>query len=132
MPLYEYQCEACGQRFELIRKFSDPPLDACTLCGKGPVTRLLSSPAIQFKGSGWYITDYARKGEGSKGEGGKGEGAKGEGSKGDAAKTEGATGTDTTSAGSDTSAKAGTPKETASKAESSTPATTKSTSGAKD
>jgi putative FmdB family regulatory protein len=64
MPLYEYQCEACGQRFEMIQKFSDAPPDACRLCGKGPVQRLLSSPAIQFKGSGWYITDYAKKGGG--------------------------------------------------------------------
>jgi putative FmdB family regulatory protein len=63
MPLYEYECEACGQRFEVIRKFSDPPLDVCTLCGKGPVGRLQSSPAIQFKGSGWYITDYSQKGK---------------------------------------------------------------------
>jgi putative FmdB family regulatory protein len=63
MPLYEYQCEACGQRFEVIRKFSDPPLETCALCGKGPVQRLLSSPAIQFKGSGWYITDYSQKGK---------------------------------------------------------------------
>jgi putative FmdB family regulatory protein len=61
MPLYEYECAACGQRFELIRKFSDPEVEACGLCGKGPVRRLLSSPAIQFKGSGWYVTDYARK-----------------------------------------------------------------------
>jgi len=59
MPLYEYLCEACHRRFELIRKFSDPELQECTLCGKGPVQRLISSPAIQFKGSGWYITDYA-------------------------------------------------------------------------
>jgi len=80
MPLYEYECEACCQRFELIRKFSDPPVEVCTLCGKGPVNRLFSSPAIQFKGSGFYITDYAKKGEGGKGEGGK-EGSKGEGSK---------------------------------------------------
>jgi putative FmdB family regulatory protein len=65
MPLYEYQCEACGQRFEVIRKFSDPPLETCALCGKGPVQRLLSSPAIQFKGSGWYITDYSQKGKSS-------------------------------------------------------------------
>lgn len=71
MPLYEYECEACGQRFELIRKFSDPPPEVCTLCGGGPVSRLPSSPAIQFKGSGFYITDYAKKGEGGKGEGGK-------------------------------------------------------------
>ena len=65
MPLYEYQCEACGKRFELIRKFSDPPLETCQLCGKGPVQRLLSSPAIQFKGTGWYITDYSQKGKSS-------------------------------------------------------------------
>ena len=62
MPLYEYQCESCGERFELIQKFSDPPPEKCTKCGKGPVQRLLSSPAIQFKGTGWYITDYAKKG----------------------------------------------------------------------
>ena len=63
MPLYEYRCDACQQRFEVIRKFSDPELDVCTLCGKGPVQRLVSSPAIQFKGSGWYITDYSQKGK---------------------------------------------------------------------
>jgi putative FmdB family regulatory protein len=62
MPLYEYECDACGERFELIQKFSDPAPDACEKCGKGPVHRLLSSPAIQFKGSGFYITDYAKKG----------------------------------------------------------------------
>ena len=62
MPLYEYQCDACGQRFEVIKKFSDPVATTCARCGKGPVHRLLSSPAIQFKGSGWYITDYAKKG----------------------------------------------------------------------
>lgn len=60
MPLYEYECEACGQRFEVIQKFSDPPVEHCRACG-GPVHKLLSSPAIQFKGSGWYVTDYARK-----------------------------------------------------------------------
>jgi len=78
MPLYEYECEACGERFELIRKFSDPPVDVCARCGKGPVTRLFSSPAIQFKGTGFYITDYAKKGEGGKGEGGKGDGGRSE------------------------------------------------------
>jgi len=61
MPLYEYECDACGQHFELIRRFSDPAVEVCASCGKGPVRRLLSSPAIQFKGSGWYVTDYARK-----------------------------------------------------------------------
>jgi putative FmdB family regulatory protein len=62
MPLYEYQCDACGRRFEQIRRFSDPPIDVCPHCGAREVQKLLSSPAIQFKGSGWYITDYARKG----------------------------------------------------------------------
>ena len=65
MPLYEYECQACGKRFELIQKFSDPPAEVCRLCSGGPVQRLLSSPAIQFKGSGWYITDYADKGKSS-------------------------------------------------------------------
>jgi putative FmdB family regulatory protein len=60
MPLYEYQCESCAHRFELIRKFSDPPLATCPSCG-GPVKKLLSSPAFQFKGTGWYVTDYAKK-----------------------------------------------------------------------
>jgi putative FmdB family regulatory protein len=69
MPLYEYECAACSGRFELIRKFSDPPVESCTICGKGPVQRLFSSPAIQFKGSGWYITDYAQKGKSGKSDG---------------------------------------------------------------
>lgn len=60
MPLYEYECDNCGHRFEVIQKFSDQPLTACPKC-QGPVRKLLSSPAIQFKGSGWYITDYAKK-----------------------------------------------------------------------
>jgi putative FmdB family regulatory protein len=61
MPLYEYECEAeNGRRFEVIAKFSDPVLTICPTCG-GPVRRLISSPAIQFKGSGFYITDYAKK-----------------------------------------------------------------------
>lgn len=61
MPMYEYQCAACGHRLEAIQKFSDKPLKACPKCKKAKLERLLSSPAIQFKGSGWYITDYARK-----------------------------------------------------------------------
>jgi putative FmdB family regulatory protein len=60
MPLYEYECQSCGYRFEVIQRFSDPAVDACQKCG-GSVRKLLSPPAIQFKGSGWYITDYARK-----------------------------------------------------------------------
>jgi putative FmdB family regulatory protein len=72
MPLYEYECGACGHRFEIIQKFSDGPPDACPQCGKGPLQRLQSSPAIQFKGTGWYVTDYAAKGRGSE-KGGDGE-----------------------------------------------------------
>jgi len=61
MPLYEYECEAeNGRRFEIIQKFSDEILTVCPTCG-GPVRKLISSPAIQFKGSGFYITDYAKK-----------------------------------------------------------------------
>ena len=60
MPLYEYQCKKCGHRFEKIQKFSDKPIKKCPECG-GPVEQLLSPPAVQFKGSGWYVTDYARK-----------------------------------------------------------------------
>jgi len=67
MPLYEYECEACAHRFEVIQKFSDAPISVCPKCG-GPVQKLLSSPAIQFKGSGFYLTDYGR-GTGSKSEG---------------------------------------------------------------
>jgi putative FmdB family regulatory protein len=62
MPLYEYQCDTCAHRFEVIQKYSDAPIDVCPKCG-GPVKKLLSSPAIQFKGSGFYINDYARKGD---------------------------------------------------------------------
>ncbi|SRR5690606_39418604 len=61
MPLYEYLCGSCGHRFERIQKFSDAPLTECPSCG-GRVEKQVSSPAIQFKGSGWYITDYAKSG----------------------------------------------------------------------
>jgi putative FmdB family regulatory protein len=61
MPLYEFECEDCHKRFERIQKFTDPTPDVCPTCGKGPVRKLFSSPAIQFKGSGFYITDYAKK-----------------------------------------------------------------------
>src|SRR5262245_49648554 len=62
MPIYEYQCLKNKHRFEVMQKFSDPPVTQCAVCGE-PVERLVSAPAIQFKGSGWYITDYARKSE---------------------------------------------------------------------
>ena len=60
MPLYEYQCVKCGSRIEVIQKVSDGPIEACAACG-GEMKRLLSAPAFQFKGSGWYVTDYAKK-----------------------------------------------------------------------
>jgi putative FmdB family regulatory protein len=60
LPLYEYRCKKCGEHVEKIQKFSDLPLSTCEKCG-GKLERLISSPAIQFKGSGWYVTDYARK-----------------------------------------------------------------------
>jgi len=81
VPLYEYHCEKCG-RFEVIQKFSDAPLEVCPTCGKD-VQKLLSAPAIQFKGTGWYITDYARKSSGTDG----------------TAKTDGGTQTDSAKAG---------------------------------
>lgn len=62
MPLYEYKCDKCGQRFEVIQKFSDEPLTVHEACG-GAVERLLSTPALQFKGSGFYITDYKKSGK---------------------------------------------------------------------
>jgi putative FmdB family regulatory protein len=61
VPLYEYECKKCGHRFEKIQKFSDEPEKTCPKCG-GEVEKLLSSPAVQFKGAGWYVTDYAKKG----------------------------------------------------------------------
>jgi len=72
MPLYEYECEACAHRFERIQKYSDPPIETCPKCGS-KVRKLFSSPAIQFKGSGFYITDYPKgdKGSAPKSDGGK-------------------------------------------------------------
>lgn len=61
MPLYEYECKKCHHRFEKIQKFSDKKITKCPKCG-GPVEQVLSAPAVQFKGSGWYVTDYAKKG----------------------------------------------------------------------
>ena len=61
MPLYEFECDACKRRFERIQKFTDPNPEPCPSCGQGPIRKMPSSPAIQFKGSGFYITDYAKK-----------------------------------------------------------------------
>jgi putative FmdB family regulatory protein len=64
VPLYDYLCKKCSHRFEKIQKFSDPEIKECPQCG-GEVERLLSAPAVQFKGTGWYVTDYAKKSGGS-------------------------------------------------------------------
>lgn len=74
MPLYEYQCKKCHHTFEKIQKFSDPLVKDCPKCG-GAVEQLLSAPAIQFKGTGWYVTDYARRSGSSGGNGKSGKAA---------------------------------------------------------
>lgn len=129
MPLYEYACGSCGARFERIRKFSDPPVTTCPECG-GTVEKLISSPAFHLKGSGWYITDYARSGqkEGGKEAAGK-EGASKDGSakeigkdasdKGSSEKSGSGTDSGATSASSDSSTAT---KSEAPKSESSAPA----------
>ena len=98
MPLYEYQCDACSHRFERIQKFSDPPIDTCPTCG-GSVRKLISSPAIQFKGSGFYINDYAKK---PSGDGGKssGDGGKPASSSGTSSTTDSTSTSSSTSSGS--------------------------------
>ena len=95
MPLYEYACEKCGEHFEVMQKFSDAALTTHEKCG-GPVHRLISAPALQFKGSGWYVTDYAR---GSK-SGDNGGAKKSEGS-GEAGKTSSESGTSSSTASSE-------------------------------
>jgi putative FmdB family regulatory protein len=85
LPIYEYQCSKCGHRFEQIQKFSDPPAKKCPECG-GKVEQVISAPAVQFKGSGWYVTDYARKGS-SGGNSGKKESSAGESKSGDKAES---------------------------------------------
>ncbi|MGA9639988.1 MAG: zinc ribbon domain-containing protein [Terriglobales bacterium] len=64
MPLYEYQCKKCKHRFEKIQSFSAAPLKKCPECG-GPLEKLISTSSVQFKGSGWYVTDYGKKGHGA-------------------------------------------------------------------
>ncbi len=84
MPIYEYQCQECGKRTEAIQRYDDPPLATCPSCN-GPLKKLISSPAFQFKGSGWYVTDYARGssggGNGEKSSSGKDGDASGSGAK---------------------------------------------------
>jgi putative FmdB family regulatory protein len=106
MPLYEYACDACGGRFEIIQKFSEVS-EQCRTCGKGPVHRLQSAPGIQFKGTGWYVTDYAQKGRSGDESSGKGSG----GEKADTKTSDGGS--------SDSSTKSETTKSESTKSESS-------------
>ena len=108
MPLYEYQCPKCG-RFEVIQKYAEAPLTVCPTC-RSDVQKLPSAPAIQFKGTGWYVTDYARKGEGK----GKGEGAKSEGAKSEGAKSEGKGGKPKSEGAKDSGGKESAAKDTSS------------------
>jgi putative FmdB family regulatory protein len=92
LPIYEYKCEGCGETFEVIQKFADEPLSVHEKCG-GHVHKLMSAPSFQFKGSGWYVTDYAKgsgsgpaKSESDKGD--KNESSKGESDKKDSAKSD--------------------------------------------
>lgn len=100
MPLYEYECTKCGRRTEVIQKFSDPLRKTCDVC-KGPLKKLLSAPAIQFKGSGWYVNDYGKGGSG----GGTGKGKDKEKEKGSESKDSASVESSTKPAKSDKPAK---------------------------
>jgi len=117
LPIYEYKCEGCGETFEVIQKFADEPLTVHEKCG-GHVHKLMSAPSFQFKGTGWYVTDYA-KGSGSvpaKGESGKGESSKGDSDKNDSGKS--GSGKSDSSSKSDSSKSGDTATKTESKSES--------------
>lgn len=102
MPLYEYKCDSCGKHFEVLQKFSDEPLKIHPECGSGPVERLISTSALQFKGSGWYVNDYAKGGSSNGAPSGesksKSEDGKAESSSG--SKTESSSKSDSSSTGS--------------------------------
>lgn len=101
MPLYEYRCATCGELTEVIQRHADPPLTVCPLCG-GPLKKLLSAPSFQFKGSGWYVTDYARAGgekPATKTGGGEGAADSGKASSESAARSDGAAKSDGASQG---------------------------------
>ncbi len=99
MPLYEYQCKKCHSLTERIQKFSDPPLTVCPHCG-GEVEQLISAPAVQFKGSGWYVTDYAKGSSKGKSKDGNGSASSSEG-KSDDSKSTDSTSTEKSTAASD-------------------------------
>src|SRR5437588_8319565 len=117
MPLYEYECEKCGHRFEKIQKFSDKMVKKCPECG-GKVEQMISAPAVQFKGSGWYVTDYANKSHAPSSDGGKDSGK--DSKKDDKAKSDGSSKESSSKEGSSASAsKESSSKESSSKESSS-------------
>ena len=128
MPLYEYECKKCKHRFERIQKFSDRLVRKCPQCRDGKVVKLLSPPAVHFKGTGWYVTDYARKGRPSEA-GGLGEGAGKEGAGKEGAGKEGA-GKEGT--GKEGAGKEGTGKDRAGKESSGEKAASKESTGKSD
>jgi putative FmdB family regulatory protein len=116
MPLYEYECEKCGHRFEKIQKFSDKMVKKCPECG-GKVEQMISAPAVQFKGSGWYVTDYANKSHSPSSEGGGKDSKKDEKSKSESSSKESSSKESSSKEGSskDSSSKDSSSKESSSK-----------------
>lgn len=123
MPLYEYLCADCGERSEILQRHGDPPLTVCPNCG-GALKKLVSAPAFQFKGKGWYVTDYARSGASGGDDASAGKGALREGAKREAGKGEaGAAATSESPAPSESATKsAGTAKGAGAKAPAAPPA----------
>ena len=123
MPLYEYECKKCGHRFEKIQKFSDKMVKKCPECG-GSVEQVISAPAVQFKGSGWYVTDYAKK---SSSPGGSGDSAAKD-KKDDKSKSDGSS---KESSSKESSSRESSSKESSAKENSSKDATSKESSSRK-
>jgi putative FmdB family regulatory protein len=125
MPLYEFQCQQCGKRTEVLQRFEDPPPAACPACG-GDLKKLFSAPAVQFKGSGFYVTDYGGKGKEGKSEGAEGKPEKAEKSdkaeKTDSGKKETAVAAESKSSGGSSS---GAPASSGSSGSSGAPSLTK-------
>ena len=121
MPLYEYECKKCGHRFEKIQKFSDKMVKKCPVCG-GQVEQMISAPAVQFKGSGWYVTDYAKKSSSQGASGGGDSSSKEKDKKDEKSKS------DTSSKETSSSSKESSSKESSSKESSSRDGASKETS----
>jgi putative FmdB family regulatory protein len=126
MPLYEYQCDKCGDVFEVMQKFVDEPLTVHEKCG-GAVHRLISAPALQFKGSGWYVNDYAKGGNSAPPNGGSKKHESGEGSSSKDSSSKESASSESSSKSSDT----GSSKSSDSASSSSTPASTTTSSSDK-